>query len=111
MVYYEVDPANPPPLTPEQEAQVRRLAALPDSAIDTSDIPELDRDSGLVVRDPFVRPPTKSKVKEFLVDSDIIYWVINQAGAGYMDKLNSMLRRAMEEERSSKTVKRAPEER
>ena len=100
LVYYEVDPANPLPLTPEQEERLRRLAALPDSEIDTSDIPPLDFSSGVVVRDPFVRPPTKSKVKEFLVDSDIIYWVINQAGAGYMDKLNAMLRRAMEEEQA-----------
>ena len=101
MVYYAVDPANPPPLTPEQEEEIRRLAALPDSEIDTSDIPPLDFSSGVVVRDPFVRPPTKSKVKEFLIDSDIIYWVINQAGEGYMDKLNAMLRRAMEEERAA----------
>lgn len=100
MVYCAVDPANPPPLTPEQEEEIRRLAAMPDSEIDFSDIPELEFTSGVVVRDPFARPPTKSKVKEFLVDSDIIYWVINRAGEGYQDKLNAMLRRAMEEERA-----------
>lgn len=100
MVYYEVDPANPPSLTPEQEERLRRLAARPAGEIDTSDIPPLEFSSGVVVRDPFVRPPTKSLVKEFLVDSDIIYWVINRAGEGYMDKLNAMLRRAMEEERA-----------
>lgn len=100
LVYYDVDPANPPSLTPEQEERLRRLAARPDCEIDTSDIPPLEFTSGVVVRDPFVRPPLKSKVKEFLIDSDIIYWVINQAGEGYMDKLNAMLRRAMEEERA-----------
>ena len=101
LVYYEVYPANPPPLTAEQKEELRRLAAMPDSEIDTSDIPPLEFTSGVVVRDPFVRPPLKSKVKEFLVDSDIIYWVINQAGDGYQDKLNAMLRRAMEEERAA----------
>ena len=106
LVYYEVDPSNPPPLTAEQEEEIRRLAAMPDSEIDFSDIPELDCASGVVVRDPFARPPTKSKVKEFLVDSDIIYWVINQAGERYMDKLNAMLRRAMEEERAA--IQRTP---
>ena len=88
LVYYEVDPANPPSLTPEQEERLRRLAARPAGEIDTSDIPPLEFSSGVVV-------------KEFLVDSDIIYWVINRAGEGYMDKLNAMLRRAMEEERAS----------
>ena len=106
LVYCAVDPANPPPLTAEQEEEIRRLAAMPDSEIDFSDIPELDCASGVVVRDPFARPPTKSKVKEFLVDSDIIYWVINQAGERYMDKLNAMLRRAMEEERAA--IQRTP---
>ena len=100
MVYCAVDPANPPPLTAEQEEEIRRLAAMPAGEIDFSDIPELDGAGGVVVRDPFVRPPLKSKVREFLVDSDIIYWVINQAGEGYQDKLNAMLRRAMEEERA-----------
>ena len=104
LVYYEVDPANPPQLTPEQKERLRRLAALPADKIDTSDIPELTFSNGVVVRNPFARPPLKSKVKEFLIDSDIIYWVINRAGDGYQDKLNAMLRRAMEEERAEEAA-------
>ena len=102
MVYYEVDPANPPSLTPEQEERLRRLAARPDSEIDTSDIPPLEFTSGVVVRDPFVRPPLKSKVKEFLIDSDIIYWILKQVGDGWQEKMNAMLRRAMREEREER---------
>ena len=35
------DPENPPPLTPQQEAELEALKAMPDSEIDTSDIPVL----------------------------------------------------------------------
>lgn len=38
---YELDLANPPPLTPEQEAQLKALADMPDELIDHSDIPPL----------------------------------------------------------------------
>ena len=48
MVYCAVDPANPPPLTAEQEEEIRRLAAMPADEIDFSDIPELDGAGGVV---------------------------------------------------------------
>ena len=104
-VIYEFDPNNPPPLTPKQKAEIEVLRNMNDSEIDYSDIQiqkSEDWEQGIVIGNPFLVPPTKTKLKEFLVDSDIIYWATNQAGAGYMDKLNSMLRRAMEEERAGK---------
>lgn len=39
-VTFDLD--NPSPLSTEQRAALERLAALPDEAIDTSDIPPLD---------------------------------------------------------------------
>jgi hypothetical protein len=42
MVRYEFDPANPPPLTSSQKAEISALVARPDGEIDTSDIPPLD---------------------------------------------------------------------
>ena len=102
LVRYEFDPNNPPPLTPEQEAELQALAAMPDSEIDTTDIPELDWDKGIVVRNPWAAPPTKTKIKEFLVDSDIIYWILKQVGDGWQEKMNAMLRRAMREEREER---------
>lgn len=103
MVTFELDPDNPPPLTAEQKARLARLAEMPKSAIDTTDIPELDWTTGIVVHDPFAQPPTKSRIKEFLIDSDIIYWILNQVGEeGYQDKMNAMLRRAMDEERAER---------
>jgi hypothetical protein len=39
IVTYELDLAQPEPLTAEQKAELEALAALPDDQIDTSDIP------------------------------------------------------------------------
>jgi hypothetical protein len=35
---YELDLNNPPPLTPQQQAELEALKAMPDEAIDYSDI-------------------------------------------------------------------------
>lgn len=91
VVYYEVDPANPPPLTPEQETRLRRLAALPDSEIDTSDIPEV-----------LELPQRMVDVSRIRLDAEVVRWILDQVGsARWQDKLNAMLRRAMEEERAA----------
>ena len=106
LVTFELDPNNPPPLTAEQQAEIEALARMPDSEIDYSDIPRQSReewDKSVVIGNPWITPPTKSLIKEFRVDSDIIHWVLNQVGGdGYMDKMNAMLRRAMEEERAER---------
>ena len=44
-----VDLANLPPLTSEQMAEIERLAAMPESEIDTSDIPELTDGIGAAI--------------------------------------------------------------
>ena len=41
LVRTKFDTLNPPPLTKAQRAQLKALAAMPDSEIDTSDIPPL----------------------------------------------------------------------
>ena len=58
-------------LTPEQLAELKSLAALPDNAIDTSDAPELLDWSG-AKRGVFYRP-----VKQQLtlrLDADVVAW-------------------------------------
>ncbi|RUV37129.1 hypothetical protein [Mesorhizobium sp. M7A.F.Ca.MR.148.00.0.0] len=40
-IRYKFDPANPPPLTERQKAEIAALKARPESDVDTSDIPEL----------------------------------------------------------------------
>ena len=111
LVVSEFDPNNPPPLTPEQIAEIEALAKMPDSEIDFSDIPPLaererDRKYKITIGNPWTTPPAKAVLDKVVVDSDIIYWVLNQVGGeGYMDKLNAMLRRAMEEERAAAGIR------
>src|SRR5260363_149456 len=70
-----------PPLTAAQKANLSRLAALPDSEIDTSDIPELsDAQWQTAVRGRFHKP-TKTVVTTRL-DSDVLDWLKSQ-GSGY----------------------------
>ncbi len=78
-------------LTPEQEAELKALEALPDDQINTDDIPEQKDWSG-AKRGLFFRP-----VKQQLtlrLDADIIDWFKTQApnGEGYQTSINSALR-------------------
>ena len=100
LVIYSVDPDNPPPLTPEQKEELRRLAEMPDSEIDTSDIPE--------VRE---WPKKMVDVSKIRIDAEVIRWILKQVPADrWQDKLNEMLRRAMREERAEqeRAVANAP---
>ena len=78
-------------LTREQLAELKSLAALPDSAIDTSDAPELLDWSG-AKRGLFYRP-----VKQQLtlrLDADVVAWFKSQAKSseGYQTRINRALR-------------------
>lgn len=92
-VKHEFDPANPPPLTAKQKAQMAALRARPDSEIDTSDIPQLTKEFWKnAVRNPFYKPTkTATTVR---VDSDVLVW-LKSDGKGYQTRLNSILREAM----------------
>ena len=78
-------------LTPRQRAELNALKELPDSAIDTSDAPELPDWSG-AERGLFYRP-----VKQQLtlrLDADVIAWFKAHAGPdeGYQTRINKVLR-------------------
>ena len=78
-------------LTRGQLAELKSLAALPDSAIDTSDAPELLDWSG-AKRGLFYRP-----VKQQLtlrLDADVIAWFKSQtkSSEGYQTRINRALR-------------------
>jgi len=84
------------PLQREQLAELKRLAALPDHAIDTSDAPELLDWSG-AKRGLFYRP-----VKQQLtlrVDADVIAWFKKHATPreGYQTRINRALREYVRE--------------
>lgn len=88
-----VDLANPPPLTEAQKAKLEALAAIPDEAIDYSDIPPLTEAFWEnAVRNPFYRPTKTSTTVR--IDSDVLAWLRAQ-GRGYQTRINAILRREM----------------
>ena len=82
-----------PPLTDEDLADLRRLAARPDSEIDLSDIPEWTaEDFKKAVRGKFYRP-TKGQITA-KIDNDVLAW-LKADGPGYQSRMNAILRREM----------------
>ena len=82
-----------PALTPEDHAQLKRLAEMPDEDIDYSDIPPLTEEFWAnAVRGKFYRP-RKAQVTARL-DADVIAW-LKAGGQGYQTRMNAILRKAM----------------
>jgi uncharacterized protein (DUF4415 family) len=86
---------NPEPLTPALQAELDALAAIPESEIDTSDMPPI-ADWSNAVRGPFYRPIKKAL--SLRVDADIIDWFQRQ-GQGYQTRMNSALREYVDRHR------------
>jgi uncharacterized protein (DUF4415 family) len=78
-------------LTAEQKKQIAALAALPDEAIDTSDIPEI-LDWSNAKRGVFYRP-IKQQIT-LRIDADLIAWFKSKVPEkkGYQTTINSALR-------------------
>ena len=96
LVSHTLDLNNPPPLTEAQRATLERLAALPDEAIDTSDIPPLDEafwTNAVHFRDRALYRPVKQSTTVRL-DADVLQW-LKAKGKGYQTRLNAILREAM----------------
>jgi uncharacterized protein (DUF4415 family) len=82
-----------PPLTERRRADLKRLAARPDSAIDTSDIPEMtDEQWKNAKRGHFYRPLKRQITAR--VDADVLDW-LKARGKGYQSRINAILRREM----------------
>jgi uncharacterized protein (DUF4415 family) len=93
LVKRKIDLANPPPLTKKQKAELAALAAQPDNAIDTSDIPPLTEEFWKnAVRGKFYKPTKTSTTVR--IDSDVLAWLRAQ-GKGYQSRINAILRRKM----------------
>ena len=86
------------PLTPDQQAELDVLAALPEKAIDTRDIPEVRNWSG-ARRGVFYRPVTRQITLQ--IDDDVIAWFKSQTREGerYQTKINRALREYVERHR------------
>lgn len=82
-----------PPLTEAQKADLERLAALPDTEIDTSDIPELTDAQLAEMKRPEHFRPVKKQITARL-DADVLAW-LKAGGKGYQSRMNAILRQAM----------------
>jgi uncharacterized protein (DUF4415 family) len=81
--------------TSAQTAELKRLAVLPDSEINTSDAPEL-RDWSGAKRGLFYRPLKQQLTLR--LDADVISWFRNHATSaeGYQTHINRALREYMQ---------------
>ncbi|MBE9249025.1 BrnA antitoxin family protein [Dolichospermum sp. LEGE 00240] len=68
--------------------RLEEIQNIPDSAIDTSDIPELDDHFWETAR--MVKPITKKAIS-IRLDSDVLEWFKHQ-GKGYQSMINTVLR-------------------
>jgi uncharacterized protein (DUF4415 family) len=78
-------------LTAKQKSEIEALAHLPDSRIDTSDIPEVTFTDRAVVG-KFYRPIKKPI--SVRLDADVLAW-LKHFGPGYQRRINDILRREM----------------
>src|SRR5712692_8424993 len=93
IVNIELDPANPPPLTRKQKAEVAALANMPDGQIDYTDIPRLPASFWeKAIRRGLYRPVKRQLTVR--IDADVLEWLRSQ-GKGYHGRLNQVLRSAM----------------
>ncbi|MDQ5910227.1 MAG: hypothetical protein QG599_2323 [Pseudomonadota bacterium] len=80
-------------LTEAQQAEIEALAAMPDEAIDTSDIPPLDdKFWKKAVCNPFYHPVRHTMAVQ--LDDDVLAWLKSQ-GTGYQARINEILRAVM----------------
>lgn len=90
-------------LTAKQKAEIAALKAMPESEIDTKDIPEI-RDWTGAKRGLFYRP-----VKQQLtlrIDADVVAWFKDHAseGQGYQTDMNRVLRQHVQRAGVRKTL-------
>jgi uncharacterized protein (DUF4415 family) len=79
-------------ITDEQRRELEQLADLPDSEIDTSDIPEV-RDFTNAVRGRFYRPAEQSMTVR--IDTEIVDWFAAR-GEAVQSHINDALREYVE---------------
>ncbi len=79
------------------QKRLQEIEDIPDQAIDTSDIPELDENFWANAK---IVKPINKKAVSLRVDSDILDWFKSQ-GKGYQSLMNSVLRSYVEHQINS----------
>ena len=78
------------PLMPGERSS-KQLAGQPDSAIDFSDIPELDKDFFRLAE---MLTPHRKRSMTIRIDGDVYDW-LKMFGSGYQSRVNAMLKAMM----------------
>lgn len=81
-----------PKLIAEKRLELARLAKMPDSRIDLSDIPEIKDLPSDVLIGKFYRPKKTSVT--IRLDADVLAW-LKSTGEGYQTRVNKYLRQLM----------------
>ena len=77
----------------DMTAQIARLVAMPDSDIDTADIPEAPAENWALAKRPGLYRPLKKAVT-LRLDTDVVSWFKDHAqSGGYQTEINRVLRR------------------
>ena len=79
-------------LSTEARKELEALAAMPDSEIDRSDIPEIHELPSDAVVGRFYRP--KKTTVTMRLDADVVAW-LKASGEGYQTRINAYLRELM----------------
>ena len=93
---------NAKPSKKRSKTDWNKVKALPDSEIDTSDIPTLDPD---FFKTAHLRMPSKKASITVRLDSDVLDWFRKQ-GKGYQTRINAILRTYMEGHHERKDITR-----
>ena len=80
-------------LTAQKRNELARLAKMPDSRIDLSDIPEIKNLPSDAVIGKFYRPRKTSVT--IRLDADVLTW-LKAGGEGYQTRINHYLRQLMQ---------------
>lgn len=90
---FKLDPKNPPPLTSEQRARLKAIAAMPDAEIDYSDIPR--QTVSVQWTQPGALVPAENKQQVTLrLDIDVLSF-FKGTGKRYQSRINAALREYM----------------
>ena len=89
-VKYQLDPSKPPPVTAQQKQRLAAIAAMPDAAIDYSDIPR--QTEAVSWTRPGMMLPSENKQQITLrVDADVLSF-FKGTGKRYQSRINAALR-------------------
>jgi uncharacterized protein (DUF4415 family) len=93
-------------LSTEARKELETLAALPDSEIDLTDIPEIRELPSDAVVGRFYRP--KKTTVTMRLDADVVAW-LKASGEGYQTRINAYLRQLMYRLRPGRVVNETAE--